>query len=56
MSLSLDREFKLSGPRGDGLLPYLNDEGAFLGDTVPLLERDELGIGSLVRSRFWRNC
>lgn len=37
------REFKLGGSKGDGLHPYLNDEGVFHGRAVPLLEKDGLG-------------
>ncbi len=35
--------FKLAGPRGDGINPYLNEEGAFLGDGTALLTKDKEG-------------
>jgi hypothetical protein len=34
------REFKLAGAAGDGRHAYLNQDGAFIGCGVPLLERD----------------
>ena len=43
MSLPFVREFRLGGPRGDGRHAYVNQDGAFLGLRVPLLEKDELG-------------
>jgi hypothetical protein len=43
MSLQQIREFRLGGPRGDGINPYLTDDGAFFGDATPLLEKDALG-------------
>jgi len=43
MRRSLSREFKLGGPSGDGLHPYLNERGAYLGRGTPLLERDASG-------------
>ena len=44
MTLPFLREFKLAGEDGDGRWPYLNDDGAFLGDGVALLERDAQGL------------
>ena len=38
------REFKLAGEDGDGRWPYLNDDGAFLGEGVALVERDAHGL------------
>ena len=35
--------FKLAGPRGDEIHPYLNAEGAFHGGGVALLEKNEFG-------------
>lgn len=43
MSLPFILEFKLGGSRGDGRHPYVNPTGAFLGQGVPLLEKDALG-------------
>ncbi len=43
MTLPNIREFRLGGPRGDGFHPYLNGDGAFLGDATPLLEKDTRG-------------
>jgi hypothetical protein len=43
MSLPFIREFKLAGPRGDGRHAYINQDGAFIGRGVPLLEQDEWG-------------
>lgn len=37
------REFKLGGTNGDGLHPYVNWRGAFIGPTVPLVEKDGFG-------------
>jgi hypothetical protein len=37
---SVIREFKLAGAAGDGRHAYLNNDGAFIGRGVPLLERD----------------
>jgi hypothetical protein len=34
------REFKPAGAAGDGRHAYLNNDGAFIGRRVPLLERD----------------
>jgi hypothetical protein len=39
---SIIREFKLAGAEGDGRNAYLNNDGAFVGRGVPLLERDPL--------------
>src|SRR5216684_4103543 len=36
-------QFRLAGSRGDGRHPYANNDGAFIGRGVPLLERDALG-------------
>jgi hypothetical protein len=43
MSQPFIREFKLGGAKGNGVHPYLNEYGAFLGDGTPLLEKDSLG-------------
>jgi len=43
MTAPLIREFKLAGPEGDGFHPYLNAEGAFLGNGTPLLEMEPAG-------------
>lgn len=43
MSFPHIREFRLGGPIGDGVHPYLNERGAFLGDGTPLLEKDSIG-------------
>lgn len=37
------REFKFSGRGGDGLHPWLDARGAFVGDGVALLTKDNLG-------------
>jgi hypothetical protein len=36
-------EFKLAGPKGDGQHPYLNAFGAFIGNSIPLREKDARG-------------
>ena len=36
-------QFALAGPRGDGLRPYVNPDGAFIGRGLPLLQRDAHG-------------
>jgi hypothetical protein len=43
MTLPFIREFRLGGSHGDGLHPYVNLDGAFLGRGVPILEEDESG-------------
>ena len=43
MTLPFVREHRLAGPQGDGRHPYLNENGAFIGCGVPLLERDVAG-------------
>jgi hypothetical protein len=43
MSVALACQFALAGPRGDGLRPYVNPDGAFIGRGVPLLQRDAHG-------------
>jgi hypothetical protein len=35
--------FKLSGLKGDGVNPYINESGAFLGDGTSLLAKDNEG-------------
>ena len=37
------REFRLAGAHGDGRHPYVNAHGAFIGNGVPLLEKDDRG-------------
>lgn len=39
MSRAVIARYRLAGPNGDGLLPYLNDDGAFLAAGTPLLEK-----------------
>ncbi|WP_148293963.1 hypothetical protein [Azospirillum sp. B4] len=46
MDLPVLRKFTLAGPGGDGRHAYLNDQGAFIGAAVPLLERD-------IGGRWW---
>ena len=43
MALPFVQEFKLGGREGDGVHPYVNERGAFLGRGTPLLERDAIG-------------
>jgi len=43
-------EFSLAGPEGDGRRPYLNDEGAFIGEGVSLLNQRAFPSGHKV----WR--
>ncbi len=43
MTLPFISEFKLGGSHGDGVHPYLNEEGAFLGNGLPLLEKNFRG-------------
>ena len=43
MNVPLIREFKLGGRNGDGRHAYVNEEGAFIGPDVPLLEQDRWG-------------
>jgi len=43
VTLAFAGYFRLAGPRGDGRHPYVNDDGAFIGRGVPLLERNALG-------------
>lgn len=43
MAPPISRKFKLAGSRGDGRHAYANEDGAFIGRGVPLLERDALG-------------
>jgi len=42
MALPFVQEFKLGGREGDGVHPYVNERGAFLGRGTPLLERDAI--------------
>lgn len=42
MTLNPVREFRLAQSEGDGRHAYINEDGAFLGLGVPLLERDTL--------------
>lgn len=37
------QEFSLAGPSGDGRRPFINDDGVFIGDGIPLLDRDSDG-------------
>ncbi len=43
MTMRFIRDFKLANPGGDDVHPYLNEDGAFHGGNVALLEKDELG-------------
>jgi hypothetical protein len=43
MTFLFIHKFKLAGSRGDGRRAYVNDDGAFIGRGVPLLEQDALG-------------
>ncbi len=50
MNSPLAASFRISGPEGDGLGPYLNEQGAFLGLGTPLLESETDTSGR----RHWR--
>lgn len=43
MTNPLVTEYRLAGPNGNGRHPYLNGDGAFLGEGTPLLEKDQSG-------------